>query len=71
MITPVLAEIADEYAGRLTIVQLDVDANPVTPAAHAVLSVPTLLLLHAGEPVKSLVGARSTYRLRRDLGDCL
>jgi thioredoxin 1 len=69
MITPVLAELAAEYADRLKVVELDVDRDPGVPAAYGVLSMPTLMVFRAGEPVKSLVGARSKHRLLRDLGD--
>ncbi|PJE97055.1 thioredoxin [Streptomyces carminius] len=71
MIAPVLAEVAREEAGRLKVVQLDVDANPETAVAYGVLSVPTLLVLRAGEPVRSLVGARTKRRLRQELAEVL
>jgi thioredoxin 1 len=71
MIAPVLAEMAAEDAGRLRIVSLDVDTNPATAAAYGVLSMPTLLLFRAGEPVKVLVGARPKRRLRQELADAL
>ncbi len=71
MITPVLAGLALEEADRLKVVRLDVDTDPATPAAYGVLAMPTLLLFRAGEPVKSLVGARSKHRLLRDLADVL
>ncbi|MGW1072398.1 thioredoxin [Streptomyces sp. NPDC002537] len=67
MIAPVLAELARQEAGRLKVVQLDVDANPRTQAAYGVLSMPTLLLFRAGAPVRSVVGARPLRRLRQDL----
>ncbi|MEU5417745.1 thioredoxin [Streptomyces sp. NPDC001407] len=67
MITPVLAELARQEAGRIKIVQLDVDTNPRTQATYGVLSMPTLLLFRAGTPVHSLVGARPLRRLRQDL----
>ncbi|WP_329373919.1 thioredoxin [Streptomyces sp. NBC_00669] len=69
MIAPVLAEIAVEEAERLRIVQLDVDANPATQAKYGVLSMPTLMLFRAGEPVKVLVGARPKRRLLQELAD--
>ncbi|GGX92397.1 thioredoxin family protein [Streptomyces hiroshimensis] len=71
MIAPVLADLAVQEAGRLKIVALDVDANPQTQAAYGVLSMPTLMLFRAGEPVTSLVGARSKVRLLRDLDGLL
>jgi thioredoxin 1 len=71
MIAPVLAQIAAEEAGRLRIVALDVDTDPATTAAYGVLSMPTLMLFRAGEPVKSLVGARPKRRLMEELSDVL
>ncbi|KDN84039.1 hypothetical protein KCH_38300 [Kitasatospora cheerisanensis KCTC 2395] len=71
MIAPVLAEMAVEQAGRLKIVQLDVDRNPETQAAYGVLSMPTLMVFQGGEPVRSIVGARAKARLLRELDDLL
>ena len=69
MIAPVLAEVAGEQQGRLKVVTLDVDTNPATQAAYGVLSMPTLMVFQAGEPVKSLVGARPKRRLLQELAD--
>ena len=69
MIAPVLAEIAAEMPDRLRIVQLDVDTNPATQSAYGVLSMPTLMLFRAGEPIKALVGARPKRRLLQELAD--
>lgn len=71
MIAPVLAQIAAEEAGRLRIVALDVDTDPATTAAYGVLSMPTLMLFRAGEPVTALVGARPRRRLMEDLSEVL
>jgi thioredoxin 1 len=67
MLAPVLAEIAREKEGELEVVQLDVDTNPESQAAYAVLSMPTMILFRGGEPVRSIVGARAKARLLRDL----
>jgi thioredoxin 1 len=71
MIAPVLAAVADEQAGRLKVVQLDVDTDPATPTAYGVLSMPTLMVFRAGEPVKSLVGARPKRQLLQELSDVI
>lgn len=71
MIAPVLAEIAEERRDDLKIVSLNVDENPATTAAYGVLSMPTMMFFRAGEPLKSLVGARSKLRLLKDLEDVL
>ncbi|WUD78878.1 thioredoxin [Streptomyces sp. NBC_00510] len=70
-IAPVLAEVAREEAGRLKVVQLDVDHNPRVTSAYGVLSMPTLMVFRSGEPVKSLVGARAKRRLLQELADVL
>ncbi|WP_405016002.1 thioredoxin [Kitasatospora sp. NBC_00070] len=71
MMAPVLADIAREQAHRLTVVQLDVDRNPQTQAAYAVLSMPTMVVFRDGRPVKSVVGARAKARLLREFDDVL
>lgn len=71
MMAPVLAQIAAEHGERLRIVALNSDHNPQTAAAYGVLALPTLLLFRAGEPVRSLVGARSKNQLMQALADVL
>jgi thioredoxin 1 len=70
-IAPVLAEVAREEEGRLKVVVLDVDTNPVTQSAYGVVSLPTLMVFRAGEPVKSMVGARAKRRLMQELADVM
>ncbi|MGY4913861.1 thioredoxin [Streptomyces sp. 900116325] len=70
-LAPVLSAIAAEEAGRIKIVQIDVDANPDITSRYAVLSMPTLMVFRSGEPVKSMVGARPKRRLLRELEDAL
>ncbi|MCX4964909.1 thioredoxin [Streptomyces sp. NBC_00654] len=68
-IAPVLSQIAQEDADRLKVVQLDVDHNPGIAMRYGVLSMPTLMVFRAGEPVKSMVGARPKRRLLQELED--
>ncbi|GHJ46680.1 hypothetical protein Cs7R123_40220 [Catellatospora sp. TT07R-123] len=57
-VAPVLEEIASEMKDQVTIVKLDIDANPETARAYRVMSVPTLTLFKGGQPVQSVAGAR-------------
>ena len=66
---PVLAALAEEEAGRMRVVQLNVDRNPATTNAYRVLSMPTFMVFRGGEPVKSMVGARAKRRLLAELAD--
>ncbi|MCX4548090.1 thioredoxin [Streptomyces sp. NBC_01387] len=70
-LAPVLSAVAEEEAGRLRIVQLDVDRNPEVTVRYGVLSMPTLMVFRDGEPVKSMVGARPKRRLLQELADVL
>ncbi|MFD9795031.1 thioredoxin [Streptomyces sp. NPDC059070] len=70
-LAPVLSRIAAEEGERLKVVQLDVDRDPETTLRYGVLSMPTLMVFRAGEPVKSLVGARPQRRLMQELEDVL
>jgi thioredoxin len=56
-IAPIVEEVADEYAGQLKVMKLDVDGNPNTPVAYGVQSIPTLLLFKDGELVEQIKGA--------------
>jgi thioredoxin 1 len=71
MVAPVLAEIAEEKAGELTVAKVDVDANPVTARDYQVVSIPTMILFKGGKPVKRIVGAKGKAALLRELADVL
>jgi thioredoxin 1 len=70
-LAPVLSAIAKQEAARLKVLQIDADTNPETVTRYGVLSMPTLMVFDAGEPVKSLVGARPKRRLLQELEDVL
>ena len=53
MIAPVLDEVAKDYAGRLTVAKLDIDANPGTPAKFGIRGIPTLILFKGGKAARA------------------
>jgi thioredoxin 1 len=63
MIAPVLDELAEEYAGKLTICKLDVDANPNTAPKYNVKGIPTLIIFKNGNVEAKKVGAMSKSQL--------
>ncbi len=70
-VAPVLDQIAAEYAERLTVAKLDVDANPLTVEQYQVVSIPTLILFKGGQPVARIVGASGKSALLSELSDYL
>ena len=56
-IAPIVEELARAYEGQLTVMKLDVDANPQTALAYQVQSIPTLLVFKDGRLAERIVGA--------------
>lgn len=63
MIAPILDEIAKDYAGRLKVCKLDVDANNDTPPKFGIRGIPTLILFKGGNAEATKVGAISKTQL--------
>ena len=64
-IAPILEEIATERAGRLRVVKLNVDENPLTASTYRVTGMPTLNVYRDGEVVAEVRGARPKSALLR------
>ncbi|MFM8332083.1 MAG: thioredoxin TrxA [Candidatus Methylumidiphilus sp.] len=63
MIAPILAEVAKDYAGKLTVAKLNIDINPGTPQRYGVRGIPTLMLFKDGEATATKVGALAKGQL--------
>ena len=63
MIAPVLEEIASEYAEKLKVCKMDVDANPNTAPKYGIRGIPTLILFNNGDVAGTKVGALSKTQL--------
>jgi len=55
---PVLEALEKEYAGRMRLVVVDVDDDPVTAQQFSVRSMPTFVLVRDGREVGRIVGSR-------------
>ncbi len=67
MIAPILDEIAEEYAGKVTIGKLNIDQNAGTPPKFGIRGIPTLLLFKDGSVAATKVGAVSKTQLKEFL----
>lgn len=54
---PVVDNIAEEYEGRVKVMKMNVDQNPLTPSKFGIRGIPTLLLFKEGQVVDRIVGA--------------
>jgi thioredoxin 2 len=57
-LAPTIDALARDYAGRVIVAKLDVDANPATAARFEVRGIPTVLLFDRGQLVDRLVGVQ-------------
>lgn len=56
MLSPVVEELAADYAGKAQIAKLDVDANQLSAREYGVMSIPTMIIFKDGQEVDRLVG---------------
>jgi thioredoxin 1 len=70
-IAPILEQLVIDHGDKLTVVELDVDANPLTAQRFQVASIPTMIVFTDGIPTTRLVGARAKSALLYELRDYL
>jgi thioredoxin 2 len=64
MVSPALAKVATDMAGRLKLVKVNVDDSPRLQRRFAVQSIPTLLVMREGKVTSRQVGAAPAAALR-------
>lgn len=71
MIAPVVDEIGRDHADQLTVVKVDVDANPVVARDLQIMAIPTLMVFSGGQVVATLRGAKSKKAILAELAPVL
>jgi thioredoxin 2 len=56
-VSPILEELARDYAGRLKVVKVNVDDNPVLAQRFQAYSIPTMVVVRGGHVLDRIVGA--------------
>lgn len=56
-ITPIVEELAAEFAGKAKVGKINVDENQEVATEYGVQSIPTLLIFKGGEVVDRVIGA--------------
>jgi thioredoxin 2 len=64
MVSPALADLAADFAGRIKLVKVNVDESPRLQSRFGVQSIPTLLLLEGGQVRATQIGALPAPALR-------
>ena len=71
MLTPVIEELAGEYAGKATICKMNTDEHRDAAVQHAISAIPTLILFNAGEVAKKWVGLTTKDDLTEAIDELL
>ena len=71
MVGPVVDELAAEYAGRLKVGKVDVDAEPALAAEYGIQGIPALTFFWHGEVVDQVLGAVDRSRLVQKVEEVL
>jgi thioredoxin 1 len=64
---PIVEEVARDLAGKAKVGKLNVDENPMTAQKFGVMSIPTLMIFKAGQPVKQFIGVQTKETLMGEL----
>ncbi|HEY3069666.1 MAG TPA: thioredoxin [Gaiellaceae bacterium] len=67
-VAPILNQIAEERAGELRLVKVNIDEEQELARRYGVMSIPTMILFEAGEPKAAAIGAQPKGMLERSLG---
>ena len=70
-VTPILEELARDYAGRLKIAKVNTEQNRVVPSRYKIQSIPTLIIFHQGKVVDTIVGAQPRVQIEARLRQVL
>ncbi len=68
IVGPELEALAEQYAGAIKVVKVNVDAAPQIAGRYGVQGIPTLALFQDGALTRTLVGARPRHAIEAELG---
>ena len=64
-LSPIIAEIAEEYAGKVKVGKVNVDEQPALARRFRIMSIPALVFFKNGEACRTLVGFRPKEEIIR------
>lgn len=67
MVSPVIAQIAKDFKGRLVTIKVNVDKKQHLAARYQTTSIPTIMLFHRGNVLLRLTGAYPYESLKQEI----
>lgn len=71
IVSPIIDELATEYAGKIKVGKVNVDENNQTAGQYGVMSIPSIVFFKNGQPVKTMVGAQSKENYKQEIEQVL
>ena len=71
MMGPLVAKVAEEYAGRIKVGKCNIDENMELAATYRISSIPAFVVFKGGKPVATYVGGMSAADLREKMEQVL
>lgn len=68
IMAPILDQIAHDRMGKLLVLKLDTDKNPVVPSGFGIRGIPTVILFRGGKEVARQTGAVPRTKLETLIG---
>lgn len=65
VMAPNIDYLAEDYADRVVVAKMDVDANPQTPGGLNIRGIPTVIFFKNGKEVDRMVGVQSLAKLSK------
>jgi thioredoxin 2 len=67
MLSPIIDELAVDYAHGIKVAKLNVDENPATASQYGISSIPTMLFFKNGKLMQRLVGAQPKEEIEKQI----
>jgi thioredoxin 1 len=67
MVSPLVEELASDFAGKVSFYKLNTDENPLTSTNFGIRSIPTLIVFKGGQQVGQIIGFRPKAELKKQL----
>ena len=67
IVSPVIAQLAKEYKGKITTVKINTEKKPAIAAQYSIQSIPTIMMFHKGKQLMRLQGAYPYEALKTEI----
>lgn len=71
MVSPVIEQLASEFAGKVVFGKLNVDENPRISSTFGIQSIPTIAIFKNGKAIDAIVGAVSKSHMQSTISKYL